>query len=691
MILFFSILISLQSRGQDITKGLIAYYPLNGNAKDLSGNGYDGEVYGATPTTDYLGKNNNAMLFNGSNNYISIPSKALNNLKNGTISFWVNLADNKSGTILSKQHDGVNSISVLGVGYVPSEQNSNTPGRIAYHISNSSTTNGIIYQIENNKYYHIAISFNSNKMIFYVNGVAKNTFNGDYIIPYDENPTYTTIGAWLGGGGGKYLNGKLDEIRIYNREITDEEVKILYNNDPKAEQKIAEKNAQQETNINSQIIKLKDEKNLNGQRIYNQPLFDKTIYNYTKIEKIIVDDEKTLVYLNVENSNSISEDDSYYIREIHTIKFYFLGEKSTNALVLQDDESKKIYKQIKSKESNMPKGTNQKNYVLLGQQKKQFIIAFEKLGSDVKKLNFLDGGEYNWNNKSGTYWHIFGLNLLNDSEKNNFLIAKAEKENGEKEESNRRNLEYSKQQEENRRKEIERQSVIKLQIDNGTFTGSHFYDYGTFKYTGSFVKGVPNGQGKWEKPDGSWYEGSFKDGVENGRGTLRQTSGLRYTGNFTNGYPNGTFKIERWTLMGLAKDVWTAEYKDGNLINSSQTETGMTDFLNSKPTTSNSSNSKANNIGSDNNCEWKLTSKSNNSAEFKNSDKGTRTMYWEYKKAGIDGSYPYYLISGSSYLFGTEARYYHNNGGDVRVGDVIGIASTLDEAIILLLKYKFCK
>ena len=228
IILFFSILISLHSSGQDIAKGLVAYYPLNGNAKDLSGNGYDGEVYGATPTTDYLGKNNNAMLFNGSNNYISIPSKAINNLKEGTISFWINLYDNKSGTILAKQHDGVNSISVLGVGYIPSQQTSNIEGRLSYHLSNSSSTNGILYEIESYKFCNVVLSFNSEKINFYVNGILKSSYNGNYNIPNDNNPTSTTIGAWLNGGGGKFLNGKLDELRIYNRMLANEEVILLF-------------------------------------------------------------------------------------------------------------------------------------------------------------------------------------------------------------------------------------------------------------------------------------------------------------------------------------------------------------------------------------------------------------------------------------------------------------------------------
>ena len=48
-----------------LKKGLVAYYPFNGNAEDESGNGNDGEVKGATLTDDRHGKLNSAYQFNG--------------------------------------------------------------------------------------------------------------------------------------------------------------------------------------------------------------------------------------------------------------------------------------------------------------------------------------------------------------------------------------------------------------------------------------------------------------------------------------------------------------------------------------------------------------------------------------------------------------------------------------------------
>ena len=50
----------------NIDSGCVANYPFNGNAEDISGNGNNGTVYGATLTTDRFGNPNSAYNFNGS-------------------------------------------------------------------------------------------------------------------------------------------------------------------------------------------------------------------------------------------------------------------------------------------------------------------------------------------------------------------------------------------------------------------------------------------------------------------------------------------------------------------------------------------------------------------------------------------------------------------------------------------------
>ena len=93
------ILGSLVSRAYSqsfLTQGLVAYYPFNGNANDASGNGHNGTVYGATPTTNRFGAPKAAYYFDGVSAYITA---SVNNTVFGgdfTVSMWYNAYDTAS-------------------------------------------------------------------------------------------------------------------------------------------------------------------------------------------------------------------------------------------------------------------------------------------------------------------------------------------------------------------------------------------------------------------------------------------------------------------------------------------------------------------------------------------------------------------------------------------------------------------
>lgn len=60
----------------------------------------------------------------------------------------------------------------------------------------------------------------------YLNGELKGATSGGWT-PYNivRSKQYFGKNNWSGTG---YLDGKLDDIRIYNRALTEEEVKLLY-------------------------------------------------------------------------------------------------------------------------------------------------------------------------------------------------------------------------------------------------------------------------------------------------------------------------------------------------------------------------------------------------------------------------------------------------------------------------------
>ena len=84
--------------------GLVAHYPFDGNAIDVTGNANDGTVTGATLTTDRFGNGDSAYSFDGSGSYISaIDAYSLDGMEAMTVSFWINPTNNMNN--LSSRQD----------------------------------------------------------------------------------------------------------------------------------------------------------------------------------------------------------------------------------------------------------------------------------------------------------------------------------------------------------------------------------------------------------------------------------------------------------------------------------------------------------------------------------------------------------------------------------------------------------
>ena len=90
-ILFLLLVLNYSASAQtNLSLGLAAYYPFNGNANDESGNNNNPVFNNATLTADRFGSVNSAYHFNGKNNYIKIlNSPSLNSKNTISLSVWV--------------------------------------------------------------------------------------------------------------------------------------------------------------------------------------------------------------------------------------------------------------------------------------------------------------------------------------------------------------------------------------------------------------------------------------------------------------------------------------------------------------------------------------------------------------------------------------------------------------------------
>jgi len=99
--IFFAIFCLVASNAHaDLTDGLVAYYPFNGNANDESGNGNNGTVYGATLSNDRFGNIDSAYSFDGVDDYIDIMNSDELNFGEGdfTISSWLKYPSQEGGS-----------------------------------------------------------------------------------------------------------------------------------------------------------------------------------------------------------------------------------------------------------------------------------------------------------------------------------------------------------------------------------------------------------------------------------------------------------------------------------------------------------------------------------------------------------------------------------------------------------------
>jgi hypothetical protein len=218
--------------------GLVAYYPFNGNANDVSGTGNNGTINGATLTADRFGNANNAFSFNGNSNYILVANSASLNSANKTISVWANFAieptNSSAGSmsLISKWYqvtncnNQFNDAFILTVGKL-SNQTKFIGSTNLYSQSTLSTNN----QLATNVWYNIVFTHDATTGgKIYVNGilVSYNDIGGNIC----TNQNNLIFGADSNQGNlFRFFNGKIDDIGIWNRALTQDEISNLYYTD----------------------------------------------------------------------------------------------------------------------------------------------------------------------------------------------------------------------------------------------------------------------------------------------------------------------------------------------------------------------------------------------------------------------------------------------------------------------------
>lgn len=219
-----------------LSDGLMAYYPMNGDAADASGNGNHGTLHGGvTATSDAAGQTNGALAFNGVDAYISVPDAPSLHAATDqmTITFWGRL-DQDNTVVAPILHKG----GPEG-GCAENREYALYTYYGGWHFT-STPAGGCQEPLVGGHY-------PQGKWMFFVgvldrvNGVSQIYVNNVKQLempiapgPFRSNSDEMWIGYWQEGGthpppAWPYFQGALDELRIYDRLLSLAERKALFN------------------------------------------------------------------------------------------------------------------------------------------------------------------------------------------------------------------------------------------------------------------------------------------------------------------------------------------------------------------------------------------------------------------------------------------------------------------------------
>jgi len=203
--------------------GPTAYYPMDGDVKDYSGNNHNATAEGVQPTADARGELNKAYKFSDGSNIIDVPNASSLNFQNQiTLSFWLEL-DNVPTESYVLSHGSYQERWKISV--IPN-------GKIRWTVKTATSTIDLDSSIplQLNQFYHFTMVYTGYSMEIYINGVLDTFLADTGLISVASDDV--TFGRETNSIQSYSLFGTLDEVRIYDNALGPNEIitlKTLWN------------------------------------------------------------------------------------------------------------------------------------------------------------------------------------------------------------------------------------------------------------------------------------------------------------------------------------------------------------------------------------------------------------------------------------------------------------------------------
>lgn len=232
-------------------EGVILYMPFDGNLNDLSTNSNNGIDY--TTGAFIPGVYGQAKEFNGVSDYIQL-TNTLDNSKGLSFSFWVNtygvVETENNGVIIGKYSMAGNDQSFIINSCGVKTSRSTNRIFVKYARTSSVFDFGKSYLDESdlpadlslwtlnspkmltvNQWEHCVVNLTPSHVEIWINGTLCTKRTRSYNTYQNNSDVPTCIGTclWCGEGENNHFHGVIDELRVYNRSLTQEEISTLYN------------------------------------------------------------------------------------------------------------------------------------------------------------------------------------------------------------------------------------------------------------------------------------------------------------------------------------------------------------------------------------------------------------------------------------------------------------------------------
>ena len=207
---------------RSLDSGIIGHYPFDNDAGDISGYNHNGIVHNAVLTTDRFGNQNSAYEFNGINSYIEIPDDIYSgSITELSISLWFFSYIDQSGNYEIAYFGSRTGECAIGIDNLNPELSIKLNNQVWYN-ANSRSCVGIWQHLVGifKKGVSAELFINSRKM-------SSVPLPDESLNTTHPAVTHCNFGSY-NNGEDAFFKGKIDDVRIYNRILSQDEIEQLY-------------------------------------------------------------------------------------------------------------------------------------------------------------------------------------------------------------------------------------------------------------------------------------------------------------------------------------------------------------------------------------------------------------------------------------------------------------------------------